>query len=39
MHGIVTMHMANDEQNQLTESIKEFKMKTRPSNPNMKKEK
>lgn len=35
----VAVNIANDEQNQLSESIKEFKRKSRPSNPNMKKEK
>ena len=32
-HGIITKYMANNEQSKLAKSIREFKNKTRPSNP------
>ena len=36
-NSIINMSMANDEQNQLLEYIREFKSKTRPQNPESKK--
>ena len=38
-NDLVTMDMANDEQNQLAQKIREFISNTRPKNSNIKKEK
>ena len=38
-NNIINMSMANDEQNQLSEHIREFKSKTRPQNSELKKQK
>ena len=35
---IITMYMTNDEQNQITKSVKEFKSKTRSTNSKIEKE-
>ena len=37
--GVITMNRANNEQNPLAKEIKAFNRKTKPSNPNTKKEK
>ena len=36
--GIITMYMTNDEQNQITKSVREFKSKTRSTNSKIEKE-
>ena len=35
---IITMYMTNDEQNQITKSVREFKSKTRSTNSKIEKE-
>ena len=35
-NGIISMHVENEEQNQLLKPIAEFKSKTRPSDPKTK---